>query len=152
MAADIALNALIRKRAELAGELERHESTVRQLRIDLDSLDATIRLFNPEVDVTRIEPKRLRAQAADKGGFGYVIFAVLRSAGRPCTAREIALHAMAQRGMNTANQRAVKSMTVRACASLRHYRKRGLLRSIYKAGEYLQWEIVAEDDATEQIG
>jgi hypothetical protein len=60
--ADVTLNALIRKRAELAGEVERHEATARQLRIDLAGLDATIRLFDPDTDPSRIKPRAFRPE------------------------------------------------------------------------------------------
>ena len=41
-----ALAALLRKRAELARQFEHHQAVARQLLIDIDSLDATIRLFD----------------------------------------------------------------------------------------------------------
>src|SRR6202035_629605 len=105
---DPTLNALIRKRAEIAGELERHEATARQLRVDLAGLDATIRLFDPDSDPQRIKPKPFRVQpAGGKGQLGYLIFSTLRAAARPCTAQEIALHIMAARGLDTAKKRLV---------------------------------------------
>ena len=50
---------MIAKRAELAGELEHHQAKVRQLLIDLDSVDATIRLFKPDINLEEIRPKPL---------------------------------------------------------------------------------------------
>ena len=47
--ADITLNALFRKRAEIAGDLERHGTAARQLKIDLAHVDATILLFGPDI-------------------------------------------------------------------------------------------------------
>jgi hypothetical protein len=49
------LTGLIAKRAELAGLLEHHQATVRQLLIDLDAVDATIRMFKPDFDLGPID-------------------------------------------------------------------------------------------------
>jgi hypothetical protein len=45
---DLALAALVRKRAELAGEVEARLAEVDRLRVDLLHLDAAIRILCPE--------------------------------------------------------------------------------------------------------
>lgn len=47
----------IRKRAEIAGMIEHTQAQLRQLVIDLDSVDATIRIFDPNVDLAEVKPK-----------------------------------------------------------------------------------------------
>ena len=62
------LSGLMRKRAELAGKLEHHQAVVRQLFIDLDNVDATIRMFDPDIELNEIRPKPLPPRhAAYKG-------------------------------------------------------------------------------------
>jgi hypothetical protein len=146
MTSTYALNSLIRKRAELAGDLERHESSVRQLKIDLANLDATILLFDPNTDLGKIKPKPLPAHmGANKGGVAHIVFGLLRTAERPCTVREVALHVMAERGMDTTNVRLMATMVARMASTLRHYRKRGLLRSFRVHGEYDRWAVATND-------
>jgi len=48
------LAGLVRKRAEIAGQLEVAQTQVRQLIIDVDNVDATIRLFAPDMDLEEI--------------------------------------------------------------------------------------------------
>ena len=48
------VSALIRKRAELAGQIEGTQIRLRQFIIDLDNLDATLRLFAPDIDLEDI--------------------------------------------------------------------------------------------------
>jgi hypothetical protein len=72
-AASPLVNALIRKRSELAGELERHQTSVRQIQIDLDNIDGTLRLFDPRVNATKIKPKGLPLMSADKGQISRII-------------------------------------------------------------------------------
>ena len=63
-----ALNALLRKRAELAGQFEHHQAKARQLLIDIDNVDATIRMFSPDMDLSEIKPRPMPPRhAAYKG-------------------------------------------------------------------------------------
>ena len=51
------------------------------------------------------------------------------------------MHVMAERGMNTADKRLVKTVTKRVGASLRHNRGKGLIRSVGGLGGLLVWEV-----------
>jgi len=134
----------MRKRAELAGELERHEATVRQLQIDLANVEATIRLFSPGIDVTTIKPKPLPPPfEAGKGEMAHILFATLRTAQRACLTKELSLHVMAARHLDTTDNRLVRLIEDRVAGCLKHYRKTGLIRSIKTAGEYIRWEIAS---------
>ena len=69
-----ALSALLRKRAELAGQFEHHQAKARQLLIDLDSVDATIRMFDPDIDLTEVKPKPMPPRhAAYKGEVARIV-------------------------------------------------------------------------------
>lgn len=139
-----ALGALLRKRAELAGLFEHHQAKARQLLIDIDSLDATIRMFAPDIDLADVKPKPLPPRhAAYKGEVARIVLGTLRDAKRPCTTQELTMHVMAERGMNTADKRLVKTVTKRVGACLRHHRTKGLLRNVGGGlGKRLAWEVV----------
>jgi hypothetical protein len=138
-----ALNALLRKRAELTGLFEHHQAVARQLLIDIDNLDATIRMFAPDIDLADVKPKPLPPRhAAYKGEVARIVLGTLRDAKRPCSTQELAMHVMAERGMNTADKRLVKTVTKRVGACLRHHRSKGLLRSGATVGKRLAWEVV----------
>jgi hypothetical protein len=51
------------------------------------------------------------------------------------------MHVMAERGMNTADKRLVKTVSKRIAACLRHHRIKGLLRLREGLGQNLIWEI-----------
>ena len=140
-----ALSALLRKRAELAGLFEHHQANARQLLIDIDSLDATIRMFAPDIDLAAVKPKPLPPRhAAYKGEVARIVLGTLRDAKRPCSTQELTMHVMAERGMNTADKRLVKTVTKRVGACLRHHRNKGLLRSTEGIGKRITWEVVRE--------
>lgn len=56
-----ALAGLIEKRAELAGMLKYHHAEIRKVTCDLDHVDAAIRLFDPNADVSRVIRYPIRA-------------------------------------------------------------------------------------------
>ena len=43
----------------VAGQIEHAETTLRQIVIDLDNLNHTLRLFTPDIDLEEIRPKPL---------------------------------------------------------------------------------------------
>lgn len=136
------LSGLIKKRAELAGLIEHHQTLLRQHIIDLDSLDSTIRLFDPDIDLEEIKPKPLPPRAvAFKGEVSRIIFGALREAAGPMTTQQLAQFVMAERGLNTADKKLVKTVAKRVGSALRHHRAKGTLRSIKGPDSFLLWEI-----------
>ncbi len=142
MALPHVVTGLIEKRAELAGQLEHHQALVRQLLIDLDAVDATLRLFDPDIALEEIKPKPLPARhAAYKGEVVRLVLGTLREAKRPVTCAELTQHLMASRGMNTADRRLVRTVSKRVGSCLRHHRNTGLLTSGKTVGGLIGWEI-----------
>lgn len=137
------INGLVAKRAELAGKFEHHQAVTRQLLIDLDAIDQAIRMFAPDMELSEIKPKPLPPRhAAYKGEVARIILGTLRDAKRPCSTQELTMHVMAERGMNTADKRLVKTVSKRVGACLRHHRTKKLIKSEVGIGKRITWEIV----------
>jgi hypothetical protein len=90
--------------------------------IDLDSLDATIRLFAPDIDLDEIRPKPLPARNhAFRGEMSRTVLNALRQARKPLPAYEIALLFMTSRGLATADRPLLrvihKRVGARACGT-----------------------------------
>jgi hypothetical protein len=137
VASSAPIRQLHRDRAEIAAQLERYEAVVRQLRADLIHLEEAIRALDPAADVSAPIKLRRRNRMAP------VIFETLRMIKCGCTARELAMHVMAARGIDTGNRKLLAEISRRVSGLLRHYRKHGVLRSKLPAGTYsLRWEIV----------
>ena len=102
---------LLDKRREIAGEVQHTETRLRQLIIDLDNLDATIRLFEPDIDLAEIKCKPLPPRHhAYRGEVSRTVLDALRQSERPLNTQELAQHVMAHRGLNTADKRLVQLM------------------------------------------
>jgi hypothetical protein len=101
------IGALRNKRAELAGILRQLEQQLVQQRADLAHLDATMRLFDPEIRPKDIRPKQPRARNVwfRPGECLRLIYDALREATQPVTTRELAARIMRVKAMPAADDR-----------------------------------------------
>lgn len=137
------LHALTRKRAEIAGQIEHNQLTLRRLIGELDHIDAAIRIFNPDIDIGSIPSKPVPPRhAAFKGEVTRTVFRALREAKQPLTSRDIALILMRERGLNPDDKDLSVIMVKRVCACLRVQKKKGLLRNAPVEGSLQGWEVV----------
>jgi hypothetical protein len=99
---NLAVSALTKKRAELAGEIEAAQARLDQMRSDLVHLDAAIRLLAPERCPELIPPKKPSRKGCDwfgRGELGRLVLDVLREAQEPLQAQAVARAVMEWRGM-----------------------------------------------------
>src|SRR4030088_1259996 len=96
MAEPHVIGALRNKRAELAGTLKQLEQQLTRERTNLAHLDATMRLFDPNVRPKDIRPRRIRARNVwfRQGECLRLIYDELREAAQPVTTRELAERVM----------------------------------------------------------
>ena len=124
------LSGVIRKRAEIARQLEAAQMTVRQLIIDVDNVDATIRLFDPDMDFEVIRPKPVPPRhTAFRGEVSRFVLTELRGTGEALSTKDITRRVMEARGLNVADPRLTLTVGKRVGASLRNLRARGPVRS-----------------------
>ncbi len=136
------LSGLIRKRQEVATDLDAAQSRVKQLILDIDALDATLRLFQPDIDleVVRVRPMPRRHEA-HRGDTSRLIASLLREAAEPLSHREIAQRVMQARGLNLLDRALCQTMRDRVGASLRGMRERGRLVSGEGSGPGVGWTL-----------
>jgi hypothetical protein len=135
------VSGLMEKRRQLRAELKAAEKAARNIRIDLDHLDAAIRLFTEDA------PRRLPSRSvAFRAGRGEVIRHVLRSlreAKGPLTSIEIAEGFMKARGMEASDETAVL-IRKRIGACLNSLKHQGTVRGVPLEGLYKGWELAKE--------
>jgi len=136
------LHALTKKRAEIAGQIEHNQLDLRRKLAELDHIDAAIRIFNPEIDISSIRAKAVPPRhAAFKGEVTRIVFDSLREAKRPLTSRDIAVLLMRERGLSEDDRDLSVIMVKRVCACLRVQRQKGLVRTAPLNGNLQGWEI-----------
>ncbi len=137
------ITGLLRKRQLIADELDAAQNKVRLLVQAIDAVDATIKLFQPdmEIGIVRVRPTP-RRHAAFRGESSRMILNMLREAGGPMTTRDIVLAIMQARGLNTADKPMHETMRMRVSASLRGMRDRGSVLSGEGHGASLLWRLI----------
>jgi hypothetical protein len=138
------INALIRKRAEIAGQIENLQGQLKKAVLDLDNVEATLRLFAPTIDMTTIGARRVpTAHHAFRGEVSRIVLETLRTAVAPMMTNSIAERVMAERGLDTADIALKRVIVNRVSACLRHWeKKRGAVRSMPGPGQSRMWETV----------
>ena len=117
----------MRKRAELAGLVERHRAELDTMVANLGHLDATLRLVDPEIRLDAIRPKAPRP-VADPGRpeiTTRMVLDALRCAGEPLGAREIATRLLAEMGV-AADAKLLRAVAERVGEASRKQRAKGV--------------------------
>jgi hypothetical protein len=131
---------LIEKRREIAGQIDHCQRQLRQLTADLDHLDATIRLFDPDADLASVGAKPYPPRhAAHKGEMARFVYAALRDADGPLTSLDIARKVMEGRGLDTADASATVLIRKRVGACLWKLRDKGEVAQVPLEGAYKGW-------------
>ncbi len=101
------IGALSNKRAELAGIVRQLEQQLVQQRTNLAHLDATMRLFDPDIQPKQIRAKQSRVRSVwfRPGECLRLIYDELRDAAQPITTRELAERIMRVKAMPETDDR-----------------------------------------------
>lgn len=140
---DYVLQGLIKRRAELAGEIEATHERLRKMIDDLEKIDSVILQFDPQHDVEGIKPKAFRPPEdwAHRGEMTRTVLSILRQSVEPMTTRDIALEMLVSRALNKDDQKLLALMVKRVGVALRIQRNNGIVRSTSGPGQFMLWEI-----------
>jgi hypothetical protein len=89
---------LVAKHAELTALREKYRAEIKKLTVDIDHLDAAIRLFDPNADTSAIKEYVTRHRA-QKGSVKRFVLNAFREATAPLTSREITVMWAEDRGL-----------------------------------------------------
>ena len=140
---DYVLTGLVRRRAELTGEIEAIHERLKKMLADLESLDATILQFDANYRVEAIRPRSLRPPAdwSHKGEMSRSVLSILRQAAEPMTTRDIAMEMLVSRALDKNDQKLFRLMTKRVGVALNGQRANGAVVSQQGPGMFVLWEV-----------
>jgi hypothetical protein len=141
---DILINELVRKRAELAGALERNQIEQAKIIADLGTVDSALFMFAPDVKVEKIAPKQLAPlHPAARGEMTLLALNVLRDAKAPVSTIDLTRKVMEARNLNTNDAALFDMMRERVHSVMRNHRAHKRVRSLKSAdGKFSLWEIM----------
>ena len=136
------VSALVKKRAELSGDIETTQSKLRRMILDLESLDKTLLMFDPDYKIECIKPKAFRPpEDWSKRGEMTRILGILRQATEPMTSSDIAVGLIAERALDQTDAKLQRLMTKRVGVALRGLRDRGVANSKAGPGMSVLWRL-----------
>ncbi len=134
--------ALVDKRGEIAGQIERAQIALRRLIADLDHVDACIRIFAPELATETIKTRPVPPQhQALRGEVKRTALDRLRRATGPITTGEIAEAVMAARRLDTTDQELLSLFIRRIGACMRQMRLKGVVEQVELDGRFKGWRL-----------
>ena len=147
MAESHIVSGLIAKHSELAGLIKFHRAEMARVAADLKNLDATLKLFAPEMDLRSIGTTRVRKSSIG-GGFKRfkckeshtLILDQLRIATKPQTTAMICTAIMADKGIEDSKELRT-SIQRTLTGSLRRLCQRGLIKEAGRKGLTVMWQI-----------
>ena len=96
------VSGLVAKRAELTGLIEHYQMQIRVLSANVDHLDETLQLFDPDYDVSSIRPKGIRVTNPwfAQGEISRLAMEALRLSNGPLSTCEITDALIARKNIN----------------------------------------------------
>lgn len=140
---DYVLTGLVKRRAELTGQIEATHESLKVMLAALEALDATIMQFDPNHRVEAIRAKAFRPPSdwSNRGQMTRIVLSILRQAAEPLSARDIAVELLITRALDRDDQKLVRLMGKRVAVALRGQRDAGTVRSTQGTGQFVLWEI-----------
>jgi hypothetical protein len=139
---EVTISALLRKRKEIAAQIAQTEKDLYVLRSDLNTVEATARMFKPSIQFPVLRSLPIpRKHHAEKGDMMRLVLDTLREKGEPMSATDIAEVVMARRELDGSDRGLVLLMRSRVGACLRQRGKMGIVRPILGPGRTVTWEI-----------
>lgn len=133
------LAGIVAKRNELARYRDQLEADIRAVTVDIDHLDAAIRIFDPE-DTPTARRRYAAMHRAPKGQSTRFVLARLREAERPLTARELAEAWCQDRGL-VAKESTVSVLRKRIGATLKALHNKGVVTQDGHVGGWIGWRL-----------
>lgn len=151
---ELTLTGLLRKRGEMARDVEAYREQLGVLLSGLDHLDAAIRIFNPAIDLEDMPERPVPPPSpAFRGEVQRFLLHTLRTAGGPMTTHDLATAVMEARRLNTADRVLFKLVSVRTGHALAKLRKAGHVASERESkGALLTWRLSAKGASGEPVG
>ena len=140
---DYVLTGLVKRRAEMAGEMKVILDRLARLDADLTHVDAVIRQIAPDFRLASIRPVRPKMAAGDLGrGITRFLLDTLRTAAEPLPTAFLSKRLMEERRTDPTNREAVNRVARYVRKRLGLLRMRGVVRSMQGTGRFVVWEVV----------
>ena len=142
MAETHVISALTKKRAEVLGEIKHYEKLLKTYKINLQSIDQTIHIFDESYDLRTIRAKRVSSERYFKSGEAKImILDILRRATEPINTTNISKMIASEKGIDYDEGFSLERFSKIVLASLTRCETNNLIERIGKDGLSILWQI-----------
>ena len=135
------ISALTKKIAEVSGEIKHYEN-LKKSKLNLQSIDQIIHLFNESYDLRTIKAKRVHKERYFKTGEAKVlILDMLRTATEALSTNDIGKKIAFNKGINGREGFELERFQKIIFASLKRCENNGLIERVGKDGLAIVWQI-----------
>ena len=139
------LGGLLRKRADIAGEIAVLHDQIRAQQADLAHVEATLKLFQPDIDFTGARVSRKPGKlSAGYGEMSKHVRDAMRDAPDWLTLKQIQETVMTARGMDLGDDELAGVVRKRVGATLRNLKRRGQAEDRHGLGLAMEWRLAGE--------
>ena len=142
MAETHVISALTNKRAEVSGEIKHYEKLLKKSKLDLQSIDQTIHIFDENYDLRTIRAKRVSSERYFKNGEAKtMILDVLRAATEPMNTTNVSKKIAFKKGIDNKEDFDLERFSKVVLASLTRCETSELIKRVGKDGLSILWKI-----------
>ena len=150
----LTIHGLLRKRGEMTIEIEALRARLEQSMAALDHIDATIRVFKPDIGLEDMPERPVPPpNAAFRGEVQRFLLDTLRRADSALTTHDLARKVMEARQLNTADRILFALIAKRTGHSLTRLRRMGYVESHrFSKGAMLEWRLSQKGEMGGPVG
>ena len=137
-----AISGLIEKRRTLAGQVEHHRDQIKKLKNDLQAIDQAIKVFDPNIDLRTLKPKKPKGQCRwfKHGEANALLMNLMRVADKPITTTDIVSEAARRKDISFDDVDR-KTFTNSIFTILKRLESNGIARQTGKDGVTAIWAL-----------
>ena len=143
MAQSHVMSALVSKRGELAGQIEYHQSEIKQIKADLDSIDKAIKVFDSDYDLRKIKSRKTNGKnnffEAREGNT--LLMDVFREVARPISTGDLLNEVVSRKAFDTEVIN-VKALRASLFVILKRLQKSNVIEEVNRDGLEIIWNLV----------
>ncbi|MGR9012033.1 MAG: hypothetical protein ACU83U_00160 [Gammaproteobacteria bacterium] len=142
MAESHVISGLVSKRSELAGLVQYYQAEISRITRNIQHLDASIKLFDPDFDLRTIRAKEHREKNPflKSGEATRMVLDVLRGSEAAMTSRQIAEGLLQRKGAESSTEN-IERIQNSALNVLKRLENKGLIIQSEKIGQSRTWRI-----------
>jgi hypothetical protein len=134
------MSALVSKRGELHGQIDYHQNEIKKIKIDMESMDRAIKVFDPDYDLRKIKSRKTNG----KNNFfepregNTLLLDVFRETARPISTGDLLDEVILRKGFDR-EVIDVKALRASLFVILKRLQTSGVVKELERDGLVIIW-------------